>query len=145
MKKVPPIPTAATGPLGLVQLPRLWSKVLLDAKGLLPEGYVVCSQGFDRILLDGLGLSQEEVVAYLREHLPTYLAFERWIVSRRGPVSVDTRERINREILSRMPREERRQQMLASLGLPPDSPPMTMVELNTLDDWQEFHRYLVEG
>ena len=66
MRKVPPVAAvAAKGPLGVVQLPRLWSKVLLDQRGLLPEGYYPCGLGFDKIVLDGLGLDREEVLAFL--------------------------------------------------------------------------------
>lgn len=143
MHKVPPIASVdARGPLGVVQLPRLWSKVLLDAKGLLPEGYHPCGNGFDRIVLEGLGLDRDLVLAYLTTNMPTYPEFEAWVTSEVGPVSEETKAAINGSILGFTPSPERRGQILERLGLPADHPAATMVELNTLDDWAEFHRYL---
>ncbi len=145
MKKIPPIaPVDAKGPLGVVQLPRLWSKVLLDANGLLPEGYHVCGNGFDRIVLEGLGLEREAVLTYIVSTRPTYPQFEAWVASQVGPVSTETKAKINDAILGFAPSPERRAQIIERLGLPPDHPAATMVELNTLDDWAEFHRYLTE-
>lgn len=81
MKIVPTISSDTTGPLGVAHLPRLWQKVLLAEKGLLPAGYDFCGQGFDQLVLDGLGLDREETLAYLKT-LPTYFAFEKWILAR---------------------------------------------------------------
>ena len=56
-KKTPMIPTISSGvagPLGVLHLPRFWSKVLMDAKGVLHEDYPACGAGFDQMVLDGL-------------------------------------------------------------------------------------------
>ncbi len=145
MHKIPPIASIDTkGPLGVVQLPRLWSKVLLDAKGLLPEGYYPCGNGFDRIVLEGLGLDREAVLAYLTAKTPTYPQFEAWVVTQVGEVTEEAKAKINNAILGHVPTPERRAQILERLGLPQDHSARTMVELNTLDDWAEFHRYLTQ-
>ena len=52
---VPLIGTAATGPLGVAHLPRLWLKMLLASQGKLVEGYRAGQGGFDGLLLEFLG------------------------------------------------------------------------------------------
>jgi len=146
MRKVPPVaPVAAKGPLGVVQLPRLWCKVLLDKKGLLPEGYYPCGQGFDRVVLEGLGLDREEVLAYLTGEMPTYAQFEAWVTARcGGHVPQERIDKVNEMILGREFPEERATTMLGTFGFPEGTPIRRGADLNQLDDWQEFHRYLTE-
>ena len=48
---VPLISSGSHGPLGVVHLPRLWSKLTLDAAGKLPPGYDSCGDGFDAMTL----------------------------------------------------------------------------------------------
>jgi hypothetical protein len=36
------------GPLGLVNLPRVWQKGLLEGVGRLPDDYAYLTRGFDR-------------------------------------------------------------------------------------------------
>lgn len=144
MRKIPPIaPIYATGRLGVVQLPRLWSKLLLDAKGLLPEGYFPCGEGFDRLVLEGLGLPRAEVVHFVQTNLPTYPEFEDWILSKVGPIPPEKVEALNRQILEWRMRPERRQEILTRCGLPDEGTPVTSAALAAYDDWDEFHRYLV--
>ncbi|MDA8347016.1 MAG: hypothetical protein M0Z66_16355 [Thermaerobacter sp.] len=145
MQKVPPVaPVAAKGPLGVVQLPRLWSKVLLDKKGLLPEGYSACGQGFDRVVLEGLGLDRERVLAFL-DGLPTYPQFEAWVTKELGgSVPQDKIQSVNDYILGREFPEERRRQILESVGYTGDEDVRAGAALNQLDDWAEFHRYLIK-
>ncbi len=146
MRKIPPIAAvSAKGPLGVVQLPRLWSKVLLDRKGLLPEGYHPCGQGFDKVVLDGLGLDREEVLAYLTGEMPTYAQFEAWVVERcGGAVAQEKIDRVNDYILGREFPEERATSILENCGFPKETPIRHGAVLNQLDDWLEFHRYLTE-
>jgi hypothetical protein len=147
VQKMPPIaPIAAKGPLGLAQLPRLWSKVLLDAKGLLADGYYACGPGLDKVLLDGLGLDRDEVVRYLTERLPSYFEFEAWVLERLGghlpPEKVAA---INDAILGREFSDERRAEVLQRAGLPATLTERKVSELNTYDDWQTFHQLLTRG
>jgi len=147
MRKIPPIAAvSAKGPLGVVQLPRLWSKVLLSEKGLLPEGYSACGQGFDKVVLDGLGLDREEVLGYLTSELPTYAAFEAWVVRRLGgAVPQEKIDAVNGYILGREFPEERSQAILENCGHSPDLPERHGAILNQYDDWLEFHRSLTEA
>ncbi len=145
LQKFPPIaPVAAKGPLGVVQLPRLWSKVLLDKKGLLPEGYSACGQGFDRRVLEGLGLDRERVLAFLDE-MPTYAAFEAWVREELGgSVPPERVAAVNEQILTRDFPEDRAREMLSNAGHPADVDVRSGADLNQLDDWAEFHRYLTQ-
>ena len=83
MKIVPTISSATAGPLGVTHLPRFWQKVLLSEKGLLPANYDSCGQGYDQMVLDGLGLDRTETLAFLKT-VPTYFAFEKWILGKKG-------------------------------------------------------------
>ncbi len=145
MRKIPPIASvAAKGPLGIVQLPRLWSKVLLDQKGLLPEGYYPCGQGFDRVVLEGLGLDREEVLAYLTGEMPTYAQFEAWVVAKcGGQVPQEKIDKVNDYILGREFPEDRSAAILERCGYPADTAIRHGAVLNQLDDWDEFHRCLI--
>jgi hypothetical protein len=141
----PPIPVYAKGPLGVVQLPRLWAKLRLHAEGRLRAGYHPVSEGFDRIVLDRLGLDREEVIRYVTEAKPTYFAFEAWVRQRVGELPAEKVEAINREILGREMADERRLPFLERLGLPAETPVRNTAELNAYDDWMEFHAALSEA
>jgi hypothetical protein len=137
----PPIPVYAKGPLGIVQLPRLWSKVLLSAQGRLREGYSACGDGFDRVVLEGLGLDREEVVQYLTSERPSYFAFEAWILAKKGgTIPAEAVQSINDYILNRVLPEERRTPFKERSGLPLDLNETLIAQLNTYDDWMEWHR-----
>ena len=82
----PLISSLDVGPLNVMQLPRTWYKVLLEAKGLLHNDYPACGGGLDQNVLDALGLSREETLAHIRDHLPTYMQFESWVIAQTGEV-----------------------------------------------------------
>lgn len=138
---IPAAPISARGPLGVVQLPRLWSKVLLNKKGLLQDGYYPCGQGFDKVVLDGLGLDREEVIAYLEENMPTYFDFERWVIEKKGgSIPKQTIDAINERILNFEYSDPKRAPALKeAVGLPADDPNTKTARLNEFDDWHQFH------
>lgn len=141
MKMIPAAPISARGPLGLVQLPRLWSKVMLNKKGLLQDGYKACGDGFDKVVLDGLGLEREQVIRYIEEQMPTYFAFEKWVVEKKGgSISPKTVEEINERILSRQyPDPKRVDDRRRDFGVPEWDTKTSIADLNEYDDWMEFH------
>ena len=77
---IPTISSGVAGPLGVLHLPRFWSKVLMDAKGVLNEDYPACGMGFDQMVLDGLGLDKDATLAYISDNSPTYPQFEAWVL-----------------------------------------------------------------
>jgi hypothetical protein len=83
-KVVPIISSGTAGPLGAVHLPRLWTKLTLDAAGMLADGYDSCGKGFDQMTMDGLGLDRDKTVEYVRTKKPTYVQFEQYVVEQNG-------------------------------------------------------------
>src|SRR5579863_2047301 len=75
----PAISSAATGPLGLMHLPRLWLKNLLFVLDRLPPDYRNTTGTFDRMVIETLGLDPETMLAYFRTAKPDYLQFEGWV------------------------------------------------------------------
>ena len=72
---VPLISSGIAGPLGVIHLPRLWLKVSLEARGKLAAGYPGAGQGYDQMVIDGLGLKRDAVIQFIREARPTYPQF----------------------------------------------------------------------
>ena len=142
-KMVPLISSDVKGPLGAVHLPRLWSKVLLSAKGLLPEDYDECGSGFDQMTLDGLGLDGERTLAYLKSELPTYPQFEHWVLQQNGGhIAPDRISTHNAAIAGYTHPESTRKAILEGCGMQDDGTIKDAVTLNKLEDLQEFHRQL---
>src|ERR1700735_1414851 len=81
---VPLISSGSAGPLGVLHLPRLWTKLTLGTAGKLAAGYDFCGAGFDQMTLNALNLDREKTIAYVEESRPTYLQFEEWIVEQNG-------------------------------------------------------------
>ena len=142
---VPLIGTAATGPLGVAHLPRLWLKMLLASQGKLVEGYRARQGGFDGLLLEFLGIAGCDASAFVAASQPAYLEFEAWVrenaaADRLTPAAI---AQFNDRILTFLKPEPGRSEMLADLGLPSDDTEWTGADLNNLDDWHAFHRDLL--
>ncbi len=143
-KLVPLISSDVAGPLGVIHLPRLWLKVLLSAKGMLPDDYDECGSGFDQMTLDGLGLDREATLRYLKENVPSYPQFEQWVVQQSGgQVDPAKIERLNASIRGYNHSDEHGREMRAASGIESRSDIRDAVTLNKLEDWTEFHQALV--
>ncbi|MCZ6679886.1 MAG: DUF5069 domain-containing protein [Candidatus Poribacteria bacterium] len=140
---IPTISSGVAGPLGVLHLPRFWSKVLLDTKGQLHADYPACGTGFDQMVLDGLGLDREETLAYISENLPSYTDFEKWILAKKGG-SLDTAavDKLNSAIAGYNHDDDTRGPILGAAGVEDDGSILDAVNLNNLDDWTEFHAAL---
>ena len=141
-KIVPLISSGVAGPLGVVHLPRFWLKVSLDCRGKLAPGYHGCGKGYDQMVLDGLGLKREAVIAYIKSNRPTYPQFESWITQQPGAkldkLSID---KLNGAIRGYIHDDATRKAILAANGIADDSRACRdAVNLNNLDDWKEFHQ-----
>lgn len=143
--RVPPLAACfEPGMMGIVQMPRMWMKVLLDAKGLLPEGYTAQCVGFDGVVVEGLGLDKAEVLDHLRSNLPSYPAFEAWVEEKAGGlIPADVKRSINERILGYDARPERRAELLGAAGVADDGTWTKMVDINRWDDYGEFYRRLL--
>lgn len=142
MKIVPTISSDITGPLGIAHLPRLWQKVILSEKGLLPEGYDFCGSGYDQMVLDGLGLDRAETLTFLKT-TPSYFAFEKWILGKKGgKLDAQAVEKLNAAVRGYIHSDATRQGILSAAGIEDKGLIKDAVHLNAFDDWTEFHANL---
>jgi len=142
MKIVPTISSDTTGPLGVAHLPRLWQKVVLSEKGLLSAGYDFCGQGYDQMVLDGLGLDRTETLAFLKT-VPSYFAFEKWILGKKGgKLDEQAVEKLNAAIRGYNHTDTVRKSILIAAGIADKEHFKDAVHLNNFDDWTEFHASL---
>lgn len=141
-KQVPLISSGVSGPLGLLHLPRLWQKALLGAVGKLADGYSDIGPGYDHMVLGAIGVDPEKARAYIRASKPSYTQFEAWIRAYPGAkLDRATIFKSNAAVAGYVHKDEVRKSILGACGLPDDgSVNPGAVDLNNLDDWQEFHR-----
>ncbi|MEO8205085.1 MAG: DUF5069 domain-containing protein, partial [Chthoniobacterales bacterium] len=97
---IPLISSGVAGPLGVIHLPRLWQKVSLEARGKLASGYPGCGNGYDQMVLDGLGLDKTATLAFIKESRPTYPQFEAWVKKQSGvKLDKDSVSKLNASIV----------------------------------------------
>ena len=141
---VPLISSGTKGPLGVLHLPRLWQKVSLEAAGKIADGYPGIGAGYDSMVIDGLGLDKEAVKSYITNEKPTYIQFEAWISQQEGvKVDADSVNVLNESIAGYNHDADTKAGILAAIGLPEG--PDDAINLNNLDDWQEFHSAEIAG
>ncbi len=138
---VPLISSGTAGPLGVLHLPRLWLKTSLEARGKLAAGYPGCGKGFDQMVLDGLGLDRQKTLDFIKNNKPSYSQFENWVKQQPG-VKLDKAniEKLNESIRGYNHGDDTRKGILSASGLQDDASAFKdAVNLNNLDDWNEFH------
>ena len=135
---VPIIPSGTAGPLGILHLPRLWTKLTLGNAGLLPEGYHYCGQGYDQLTITNLGLDKDALQAFVKEQKPTYVQFEEY-VRKHGKTDAQTITIHNEAIRGYIHAPELAQKMREELGVT-DSHLSQAVLLNMLDDLALLHK-----
>ena len=141
---VPLISSGTQGPLGVLHLPRLWQKVSLEAAGKIAEGYPGIGDGYDSMVIAGLGLDKEAVRSYITNEKPTYPAFEAWIQAQDGATLDDASiGALNDSITGYNHDADTKAGILSANGL--ESGPDDAVNLNNLDDWLEFHTAEIAG
>jgi len=140
MSYVPLISSGVAGPLGALHLPRLWLKVSLEAAGKLAPGYPGLGKGYDQMTCDQLGLDAGAVVNYIKSNKPTYPQFEAWVKANGKKLTKADIQRHNLAILGYCHDDGTRKGILSASGLPDDGAVLPgAIDLNNLDDWQEFH------
>ena len=135
---VPLISSGIAGPLGVLHLPRLWLKASLEARGRLAPGYPGCGKGYDQMVISGLGLDRDALLACIRDERPTYPQFEAWVKNNATQLNPESIGKLNAAITGYLHDDATRQSILSANGLP-DGSPRDAVNLNNLDDWFEFH------
>lgn len=137
-KIVPLISSGVAGPLGVLHLPRLWLKASLEATGQLADGYPGAGQGYDQMVLDGLGLNRDAFLSFIKTSKPTYTQTEAWVKAQPGAkVDKASIDKLNAAITGYIHSPDTKKNILSACGL--TEGPSDAVNLNNLDDWQEFH------
>ena len=137
---VPLISSGVAGPLGVLHLPRLWLKASLEARGRLAAGYPGAGKGYDQMVIEGLGLDRDALLHFIATNRPTYPQFEAWVRAHGTKLDAAAIAALNAAIRGYLHPDETRRTILAANGLPDDAAAFhDAVNLNNLDDWQEFH------
>ena len=137
---VPLISSGTAGPLGVLHLPRLWLKLSLESTGKLAPGYPGAGKGFDQMVIDGLGLNRDAVIAFIKSSKPTYPQFEAWVKKNGTKLDKGSIDKLNSAIRAYIHDDDTRKCVLGGNGIPDDGhAPKDAVNLNNLDDWKEFH------
>lgn len=137
---VPLISSGTAGPLGVLHLPRLWLKLSLESAGKLAPGYPGAGSGFDQMVIDGLGLKRDAVIAFIKTNKPSYCQFETWVKKTGTKLDKGSIEKLNAAIRGYNHDDDCRKSILGANGLPDDAgAPKDAVNLNNLDDWKEFY------
>ncbi len=139
---VPLISSICQGALGVCQLPRFWWKTITRSIGSLDPDYPDCSGGLDTRCMEVLGLPRDETLSYLRKELPTYLEFEAWVSQRTGEtLNTAAINRWNDAVNHRVHTKPAKiAETYGDIGWPLDQRHTDAVLLNSLQDWQLFHR-----
>lgn len=137
---VPLISSGTAGPLGVLHLPRLWLKLSLESVGKLAPGYPGAGAGFDQMVIDGLGLRRDAVIAFIKASKPSYPQFETWVKQNGTKLDKGSIEKLNAAIRGYNHDDATRKSVLGANGLPDDAHAFKdAVNLNNLDDWKEFY------
>lgn len=145
-KFIPLISSGTTGPLGVLHLPRLWLKASLGAAGKLSADYPPCGQGYDQMVLDGLGIDKAAFEKFISESKPTYPQLEAWILEQSGGSLDETKvAKLNEAIAGYNHADDVRAEILGANGLPDTGKILDAINLNNLDDWQAFHQSEIAG
>lgn len=137
---IPLVSSGVSGPLGVLHLPRLWQKASLEAAGKLHSDYPGAGQGYDQMVLDGLGLSRDAFLAFIRTAKPTYVQLEAWVLEQKGgKLDAAAVEKLNAAIRGYDHDDATRAALLAFVGRKDDGKVKDAITLNNLDDWQAFY------
>jgi hypothetical protein len=143
---VPTISSGTAGPLGVLHLPRLWQKVSLESQGKLAAGYPGIGGGYDSMVLSALNVSHDAVRQYVSGQRPTYPQFEAWIKSQPGvKLDAGTIKTLNDSITGYIHDDETRAGIFGANNLSDSNTACRdAINLNNLDDWQEFHKSVLK-
>ena len=142
---VPLISSGTAGPLGVLHLPRLWLKLSLESRGKLAAGYPGAGQGFDQMVIDGIGLKREAVIDFIKTSKPTYPQFEAWVKKNATKLDKGSIEKLNSAIRGYIHDDDTRKSVLGANGIPDEAgAAKDAVNLNNLDDWKEFHEAVLK-
>jgi hypothetical protein len=145
-KHIPMISSGIAGPLGVLHLPRLWQKASLGAVGKLHDDYPAAGQGYDQMVLDGLGVDRDAFLKYIDEKNPSYPETEAWILEQKGgSLDADAVKSLNDSIVGYNHDDATRGEILGAANVADNGDILDAVNLNNLDDWTCFHSEVIKG
>ncbi len=144
MSIIPTISSGTAGPLGVQHLPRLWQKASLDAAGKLHPDYPAAGAGFDQMTLNALGIDRQTFLDYIAAEKPSYVACEAWCQAN-GTADTGAIASHNAAVDGYNHDDDTRNGILSSVGLPADAGILDAVNLNNLEDWNDFHGAEIAG
>lgn len=136
---VPTISSGTAGPLGVLHLPRLWQKASLSAAGKLHSDYPGCGQGYDQMVLDGIGIDRDAFIAFIATK-PTYVQTESWVKANATKLNSESIAALNAAITGYIHKDETRASICQAIGRDDDGSIRDAINLNNLDDWNSFHQ-----
>jgi hypothetical protein len=140
---IPLISSGTMGPLGVLHLPRLWQKASLGAAGKLHPDYPSCGQGYDQMVLDGLGIDKAAFESFIATK-PTYPQLETWILEQSGgALDATAVATLNAAIAGYNHTDAVRINILGTCGIPDEGKILDAINLNNLDDWHSFHQAVI--
>ena len=138
---IPLISSGTVGPLGVLHLPRLWQKASLGAAGKLHADYPAIGQGYDQMVLDGLGIEKSAFESFIADSKPTYPQLEAWILAQSGgTLDAAAVAKLNAAITGYNHADDVRTAILGADGIPDTGKIRDAINLNNLDDWHSFHQ-----
>lgn len=138
---IPLISSGTVGPLGVLHLPRLWQKASLGAAGKLHADYPAIGQGYDQMVLDGLGIEKSAFESFIADSKPTYPQLEAWILAQSGgTLDAAAVAKLNAAITGYNHSDDVRSAILGADGIPDTGKIRDAINLNNLDDWHSFHQ-----
>ena len=142
---VPMISSGTAGPLGVLHLPRMWQKVSLESQGKLAAGYPGIGRGYDAMTCAALGLDEQAVKDFIKTDRPTYPQFEAWVKKNAKSLNQQSIEKHNAAVRGYNHDDETRKSILSACGIADNASAFKdAVNLNNLDDWQEFHKAVLK-
>ena len=142
---VPMISSGTAGPLGVLHLPRMWQKVSLESQGKLAAGYPGIGRGYDAMTCAALRLEEQAVKDYIKQNKPTYPQFEAWVKKNARSLNQQSIEKHNAAVRGYNHDDETRKGILSTCDIADDASAFKdAVNLNNLDDWQEFHQAVLK-
>jgi hypothetical protein len=142
---IPLISSGTAGPLGVLHLPRLWLKLSLESSGKLAPGYPGAGKGYDQMVIDGLGLNRDAVIDYVKKNKPNYTQFEGWVKQNATKLDKGSIDKLNSAIRGYIHDDGTRKSILGACGMADDANACRdAVNLNNLDDWNEFHQAVLK-
>ncbi len=142
---IPLVSSLCYGPLGMCQLPRTWWKVSLHASGHLADDYPEATGGLDSMVLDRLGLDKATALAHIHDQRPDYLTFENWVVEQVGTPTNDVSHEWNTFISNRIHKQEKIDDIYATLSFAQDAGITSAAILNQLEDWHFWYERDLDG